>query len=315
MSSAVVKVSERLVGMAVLRSISLVITPPLVSIPRDSGVTSISRTSLRSPLMHACLQGCAHCHDLVGVDALVGLAAGQLLDELSNGGHTGGATDQDDVGQSRRLDTPASLMTSWNGLLGALEQVAWSVPRTWRGSASRPGGWGLSAVTDRYCREMLVLVALDSSFLACSAASCRRCRAILSLDRSAPVLALTCSTQPVDDALVPVVATEAVVTAGGAHLDGGEAVVVLADLQQGDVEGTATEVEDQDELVFLALVQAVGQGCGGGLVDDAQDVQACDLAGFLGGLTLSVVEVCGNGDDGVGDRARPGRPRRRPSAS
>ena len=34
---AVVKVSERLVGMVVLRSMSLVITPPLVSMPRDSG--------------------------------------------------------------------------------------------------------------------------------------------------------------------------------------------------------------------------------------------------------------------------------------
>ena len=95
--------------------------------------------------------------------------------------------------------------------------------------------------------------------------------------------------------MVPVVTTEAVVTAGCANLNGGEAIVVLADFQQGDVEGTATEVEDQDELVFLALVQAVCQCCGGGLVDDTQDVQACNLAGFLGCLTLSVVEVCRDG--------------------
>ena len=107
--------------------------------------------------------------------------------------------------------------------------------------------------------------------------------------------------QPLDYALVPVVATEAVVTAGCANLDGGEAVVVLANFQQGDVEGTATEVEDQDELVFLALVEAVCECCGGGLVDDTQDVQTCNLAGFLGCLTLSVVEVCGDGDDSVGD--------------
>ena len=49
MSSAVVNVSERRVGIVVLRSMSLVITPPLVSMPRDSGVTSRSRTSLTSP--------------------------------------------------------------------------------------------------------------------------------------------------------------------------------------------------------------------------------------------------------------------------
>ena len=50
LSSAVVKVSALRVGMVVLRSISFVITPPLVSMPSDSGVTSRSRTSLTSPL-------------------------------------------------------------------------------------------------------------------------------------------------------------------------------------------------------------------------------------------------------------------------
>src|SRR5699024_3522834 len=100
--------------------------------------------------------------------------------------------------------------------------------------------------------------------------------------------------QPVDDALVPVVPAEAVVAGGSADLDGGELVLVLADLQQGDVEGAAAEVEDQDELVLLALLQAVGQSGSGGLVDDARDLQPGDLAGLLGGLTLSVVEVGGH---------------------
>jgi hypothetical protein len=97
-----------------------------------------------------------------------------------------------------------------------------------------------------------------------------------------------------------------VVAVGGLHLDGGEAVVVLADFQQRDVEGAAAEVEDQDGLVALALalVQAVGQGGGGGLVDDAQDVQAGDLAGLLGGLPLGVGEVGRDGDDRVGDLLR-----------
>jgi len=49
LSSAVVKISERLVGMVVLRSISLVKMPPLVSMPRLSGVKSRSRTSFASP--------------------------------------------------------------------------------------------------------------------------------------------------------------------------------------------------------------------------------------------------------------------------
>ncbi len=49
MSSAVEKTSDLRVGIVVLRSMSLVITPPLVSMPRVSGVTSSSRTSLTSP--------------------------------------------------------------------------------------------------------------------------------------------------------------------------------------------------------------------------------------------------------------------------
>ncbi len=49
LSSAVVKVSLRLVGMAVLRSMSFVMMPPLVSMPRLNGVTSISSTSLARP--------------------------------------------------------------------------------------------------------------------------------------------------------------------------------------------------------------------------------------------------------------------------
>ena len=49
LSSAVEKISDLRVGIVVLRSISLVITPPLVSMPRVSGVTSSSSTSFTSP--------------------------------------------------------------------------------------------------------------------------------------------------------------------------------------------------------------------------------------------------------------------------
>ena len=107
--------------------------------------------------------------------------------------------------------------------------------------------------------------------------------------------------QVLDDTLVPVVAAEAVVTGGRAHLDRRE-VVVLAHFEQRDVERSATEVEDEDELVLLALVEAVRQSSGRGLVDDAEDVEARDLAGLFGGLALGVVEVGGDGDDGIRHR-------------
>src|SRR5437667_318965 len=49
-SDAVVKTCDFEVGMVVFRSMSFVATPPRVSMPSDSGVTSRSRTSFTSPL-------------------------------------------------------------------------------------------------------------------------------------------------------------------------------------------------------------------------------------------------------------------------
>ena len=50
------------------------------------------------------------------------------------------------------------------------------------------------------------------------------------------------------------------------------------------------------------MVQAVGQGRCGGLVDDAADIQPGNAPGILGGLALDIIKVGGNGDDGVRHR-------------
>ena len=50
LSAAVENTSDFLVGMVVLASMSFVITPPIVSIPSESGVTSSRRTSFTSPV-------------------------------------------------------------------------------------------------------------------------------------------------------------------------------------------------------------------------------------------------------------------------
>src|ERR671920_2045929 len=61
----------------------------------------------------------------------------------------------------------------------------------------------------------------------------------------------------------------------------------------------AAEVVDGDAL-RPAATQTVGERRGRRLVDDALDAQARDLAGVLGRLPLRVVEVGGDGDDGLG---------------
>ena len=87
-----------------------------------------------------------------------------------------------------------------------------------------------------------------------------------------------------------------VVAVGGQDLDD-----AVSEVEQGDVERAAAQVEDEDLLLGALLVQAVGKGSGRGLVHDALDVEARDLAGVLGGLTLGIIEVGRDGDDGVRD--------------
>ena len=70
------------VGMVVLRSISLVNTPPRVSIPRVSGVTSRSRMSLTSPARTPAWIAAPMATTSSGIHALVGLLAEELLHHL-----------------------------------------------------------------------------------------------------------------------------------------------------------------------------------------------------------------------------------------
>ena len=102
--------------------------------------------------------------------------------------------------------------------------------------------------------------------------------------------------EPVDDTLVPVVTAEVRVPGGRLHLEH-----TLAEVEDRHVERAAPEVEHEDRLVVVALVEAVRQRRRGGLVDDAQHLEAGDLTGLLRGLALGVAEVRGHGDHRLGD--------------
>jgi hypothetical protein len=103
----------------------------------------------------------------------------------------------------------------------------------------------------------------------------------------------------VDESVVKVLTTEMGVTGGGLDLED-----ALLNGEERDIERTTTEVEDENVLLSgTLLVETVGDGGGGGLVDDTEDVETRDDTGVLGGLTLRVVEVGGDGDDGLGDGA------------
>lgn len=75
------------------------------------------------------------------------------------------------------------------------------------------------------------------------------------------------------------------------------------DVKKRDIESTTSEVVDEDVPLLLGLsgTETVGDGSGGRLVDDTEDVEASNGTGILGSLTLVVVEVGRDGDDSLLD--------------
>ena len=167
---------------------------------------------------------------------------------------------------------PASLMAASNGPRQASTRSAVSSLNLARVSL-RSRCLGPSDVAVMKGRLIWVSCTEDSSILAFSAASFRRCMAILSLRQVDALGVLELGHQPLDDLVVPVVAAELGVARGGLDLED-----ALADLEHRDVEGPAAEVEDEDGLVRVLLVEPVGQRGGGRLVDDAEHLEAGDLA-------------------------------------
>ena len=100
----------------------------------------------------------------------------------------------------------------------------------------------------------------------------------------------------VDDPLVEILTTKVGVTGGRQDLED-----ALVDRQERHIKGTTTKIVDNDVSLTVILVQAVSNSSGGGLVNDTQDVQAGNDTGVLGSLSLVVVEVGRDGNDGMGD--------------
>ena len=241
---------------------------------------------------HAALDGSADGDALVGVDALEGLLARDLLDLFDDGGHTGGTADQDDlieivVGKPRILHRKA------HGFCGLVDEVgnerfellAGDVHLEVRGARVRHGDEGQRDGGRSHAGKF------DLRLLGSFLESLHRHLIFGKIDA---VALLELVDHVVHEALIEVVAAQTVVAVGRKHFED-----AVGNFEDGDIEGTAAEVVDHDLAVFLLLIEAVGKRRRRGLVDDTKHVEARDLARVLGRLTLGVGEVCGAGDDGV----------------
>jgi len=98
----------------------------------------------------------------------------------------------------------------------------------------------------------------------------------------------------VDELVIEVLSSQMGVTIGGFYLED-----TFLDGKEGDIESTSTKIEDEDVSLLLSLsVKAVGDGSSGWLVNDSKNVQTRDGSGILGGLSLRVVEISWDGNDG-----------------
>jgi hypothetical protein len=97
-----------------------------------------------------------------------------------------------------------------------------------------------------------------------------------------------------DEGDVKILTTEVGISVGSLDLEH-----TVGDLQHGDIESTTTKIVDGDDTVIL--LETVGKGGSGGLVDHTVDGQTRNLTGILGCLSLLVVEVGWDGDNSVLD--------------
>jgi len=119
--------------------------------------------------------------------------------------------------------------------------------------------------------------------------------AVVALDVDATGLLLEFGHAELNESVVEILATEMGVPVGGLDLED-----AILNGEEGHIESATTEIEDEDVAhLAVLLVETVGNGGSGGLVDDSLHGQAGDGASVLGGLTLGVVEVSGYGDDSI----------------
>ncbi|EMA41578.1 NAD-specific glutamate dehydrogenase domain protein [Halococcus hamelinensis 100A6] len=238
---------------------------------------------------HAALDRRAQRDGLVGVDVLLGLLVDELRDLLLDLRHPGRTADEDDL-----VDVAGVVARVRERLLGrfdgSLDQV--------RGERLELRTRELLFEVDRarirrrdereVDRGLLPVGEFDLGLLG---GVLQALEGLSVLPEVEAVVGFELLGEPVDDRLVPVVATEVVVAVGRDDL-----VDAAAQIENRDVERPPTEVVDHHRLVGL-VVEAVGHRGRRRLVDDPLDVEARDLAGVLRGLALAIGEVRGNRDD------------------
>lgn len=218
------------------------------------------------------------------------LAIEEVAQELLDARNTGGATNKDDL-VNLVLRHARVLEDLLDGVEGARESLGVKVLETGTGD----GGVEVLTVEERVNLDG-GLGSVGQGTLSTLASSAETTESTSITGEILASLALELLLEVLKEVSVEILTTKVSVTSGG--LDSEDTTL---DVQQGHIEGTTTEIVDEDVTLLLRLAGAetVGDSGSSRLVDNTENVQASDGTGILGGLTLVVVEVGGHGDDSL----------------
>ncbi|ROW05767.1 hypothetical protein VMCG_05263 [Cytospora schulzeri] len=230
---------------------------------------------------------------LIRVDGLGGVTAEDALDGLSDLGHAGHTTNEDNLLDVLGLEAGV-LEGLLDGLDGPADERVDHLLKLSTGELQVDvlGAGGISGDEGQVDVSLERRRQLDLSLLS-SLTDTLDSHAVAGQVESGGLLEVL--NHVANEVDVEVLTTEVGVTVGRLDLED-----TVLDLQDGDIESTTTKIVDSDNTVGL-LLETVGEGSSGGLVNDTENVQASDLTGILGGLTLGVVEVGRDGNNGVLD--------------
>ncbi len=230
---------------------------------------------------------------LIGVDRLGGVTAEDALDGLSDLGHAGHATDEDNL--LNLLGLEVSILESLaDGVDGAADERVNHLLKLSTGELHVDvlGARGVSSDEGQVNVGLKGGRKLDLGLLG-SLTDTLDSHAVTREIETRGLLEV--GNHMADQMDIEILTTQVGVTVG--RLDLKDTVL---DLQDGDIEGTTAKIVDSDNAVSL-LLKTVGQSSSGRLVDDTKNVQTGNLTSILGALTLSIVEVGRDSDDGVLD--------------
>jgi hypothetical protein len=236
------------------------------------------------------LNGSTESDSLIGVDILASLLSEELLKHGLNLGDTGRTTNEDDVINVGLLELGV-LENLLNRLEGLLEQVVVELLELGAGESLRE----ILALVERLDFNLGGLLGRKGT-LGLLDLTLQLTHGLSVLGDVDVVLLVVLLGEVADDTVVEILTTKMGVTSGRLNLED-----TLLDSENGHIESTTTKIVDENLALLLVsdLVEAVSESGSGGLVDHTEDVETGDSSSVLCGGTLGVVEVGGDGNNGV----------------